>query len=76
MKAKKQQHPAQGAINDMEHLLIGLCKRGEYFKAVYVFQAMDMLCDKFKDYGVEMPEDAVAMNIFLDEKLKCNNLSL
>ncbi|MGH2271904.1 hypothetical protein ACQ9LF_08900 [Anaerohalosphaeraceae bacterium U12dextr] len=76
MKAKKQQHPAQGAINDMEHLLIGLCKRGEYFKAVYVFQAMDMLCDKFKDYGVEMPEDAVAMNIFLDEKLKCNILSL
>lgn len=35
-----------------------------------------MLCDKFKNVGVEMPEDTVAMNIFLDDKLKCDILSL
>jgi hypothetical protein len=75
-KELRQFEEVQKAIYDMEKLLIELYKRGEYYRAVYVFQAMDMLCDKFRDIGVQMPDDAVAINIDLDEKLNCDILSL
>ena len=76
IKELRQFEEVQKAVYDMEKLLMELHKRGEYYRGVYVFQAMDMLCDKFKSLGVEMPDDAVAVNVSLDEKLKCDILSL
>lgn len=41
--------------------------------AVLIFQAMDMLCDAHR---MEMPEDAITVNIGLDDYFGCDVLGL
>ncbi len=46
---------------------------GEYTEAIAILQSIDRLCDK---NALDMPDEAIELNIFLDEKMGTDVLKL
>ena len=57
----------------LTELAIGLNNVGEYTESIVILQSIDRLCDS---NSLDMPEEAIMLNISLDHRMGLDVLSL